>query len=76
MQYNTIQMTSKKQINRIRVVLAEQDRTNKWLSEKVNKNRTTVSRWCTNDMQPSLETLVDIAKALDVDIRDLLHTTK
>ncbi len=69
-------MTSKKQINRIRVVLAEKDRTNKWLSEKVGKNRTTVSRWCTNDMQPSLETLVEIAEALDVDIRDLLVSTK
>ena len=76
MQPNTIQMTSKKQINRIRVVLAEQDRTNKWLSEKVDKNRTTVSRWCTNDMQPSLETLVEIAEALDVDIRELLNPTK
>ena len=69
-------MTSKKQINRIRVVLAEKDRTNKWLAEKVDKNRTTVSRWCTNDMQPSLETLVEIAEALDVDVKDLLHSTK
>lgn len=72
----TIQMTSKKQINRIRVVLAEKDRTNKWLAEKVGKNRTTVSRWCTNDMQPSLETLVEIANALDVDVRELLVSTK
>ena len=69
-------MTSKKQINRIRVVLAEKDRTNKWLSEKVGKNRTTISRWCTNDMQPSLETLVEIAEALDVDVRELLVPTK
>ena len=69
-------MTSKKQINRIRVVLAEKDRTNKWLSEKVGKNRTTVSRWCTNDMQPSLETLVEIAEALGVDVRELLISTK
>ena len=69
-------MTSKKQINRIRVVLAEKDRTNKWLAEKVDKNRTTISRWCTNDMQPSLETLVEIAEALDVDIRELLVPTK
>lgn len=69
-------MASKKQINRIRVVLAEKDRTNKWLSEKVDKNRTTVSRWCTNDMQPSLETLVQIAEVLDVDVRELLVQTK
>ncbi|GAA0892878.1 helix-turn-helix transcriptional regulator [Fulvivirga kasyanovii] len=69
-------MTSKKQINRIRVVLAEQDRTNKWLAEKVKKNRTTVSRWCTNDMQPSLETLIKIAAVLNVDVRELLYPTK
>lgn len=76
MHRKTIQMISKKQINRIRVVLAEKDRTNKWLAGKVNKNRTTVSRWCTNDMQPSLETLVEIAGALNVDIRELLNPTK
>lgn len=66
-------MTSKRNYNRIRVVLAEQDRTNKWLAEKVGKNRTTVSRWCTNDMQPSIETLAEI---LNVDIRELLLPTK
>lgn len=69
-------MMPRKQINRIRVVLAEQDRTNKWLAEKVGKNRTTVSRWCTNDMQPSLETLVEIAMVLNVDVRELLVSTK
>ncbi len=69
-------MTSKKNYNRIRVVLAEQDRTNKWLAEKVGKNRTTVSRWCTNDMQPSIETLAEVAEVLDVDIRELLLPTK
>jgi len=69
-------MTSKNNYNRIRVVLAEQDRTNKWLAEKVDKNRTTVSRWCTNDMQPSIETLAEIADILDVDIRELLLSTK
>ena len=69
-------MSTKKPINRIRVVLAEQDRTNKWLAERVGKSRTTVSRWCTNDMQPSLETLREIAEALGVDIRQLLVPTK
>lgn len=69
-------MTSKKNYNRIRVVLAEQDRTNKWLAEKVGKNRTTVSRWCTNDMQPSIETLAEVAEILDIDIRELLLPTK
>lgn len=69
-------MTSKKNYNRIRVVLAEQDRTNKWLAEKIEKNRTTVSRWCTNNMQPSIETLAEIAEILNVDIRELLLPTK
>lgn len=66
---------SKKQINRIKIVLAEQDRTNKWLADKLNKNRTTVSRWCTNDMQPSLETLLEIAQVLNVNVKDLLHSS-
>lgn len=69
-------MTSKRNYNRVRVVLAEQDRTNKWLAEKVGKNRTTVSRWCTNDMQPSIETLAEIVEVLNVDIRELLLPTK
>jgi DNA-binding XRE family transcriptional regulator len=67
---------TKKAINRIKVVLAEQSRTNKWLSEKIGKNRTTVSRWCTNEMQPSLETLVQIAEILNIDVRELLVATK
>jgi transcriptional regulator with XRE-family HTH domain len=66
----------KRLINRIKVVLVEQSRTNKWLSEKINRNRTTVSRWCTNEMQPSLETLVEIAEILNVDVRELLVSTK
>lgn len=69
-------MTRKKSFNRIRVVLAEQDRTNKWLAEKIGKNRTTVSRWCTNDMQPSIETLFQIAEVLGVDARELLVSSK
>ncbi len=69
-------MKTKRKINRIRIVLAEQDRTNKWLAEKTGKNRITISRWCTNDMQPSLETLVEVAKVLDVDIRELIVSTK
>lgn len=66
----------RRSINRIKVVLVEQSRTNKWLSEKINRNRTTVSRWCTNEMQPSLETLVEIAEILNVDVRELLIATK
>ena len=63
-------------INRLKVVLAEKKRTNKWLSEQVGKDPATVSKWCTNTMQPNLETLVAIAKALDVDVKDLLWWIK
>ena len=63
-------------INRLKVVLAEKKRTNKWLSEHVGKDPATVSKWCTNTMQPNLETLVAIAKALDVDVKDLLWSIK
>ena len=69
-------MTSKKQINRIKIILVEKNRTHKWLSEKTDQNRAKISRWCTNDMQPSLEMLVEIAEFLDVDVRELLVPTK
>jgi putative transcriptional regulator len=51
-------------------------KTNNCLAEKLNKNRTTVSKWCTNQMQPTIETLFEIAEALDVDVRELLVSTK
>ena len=60
-----------KDINRLKVVLAEKKRTNKWLAEKLSKDPATVSKWCTNTLQPNVETLVDIAKLLDVEIQDL-----
>ncbi len=66
---------AKKAINRLKIVLAEQGRTNKWLAEKMNKNTATISRWCTNEMQPSLETLVEIANTLMVDVRELIIST-
>lgn len=65
-----------KDINRLKVVLAEKKRTNKWLAEQLGKDPGTVSKWCTNTMQPNLETLVEIAKVLEVDIRDLLWPIK
>lgn len=63
-------------INRLKAVLADKQRTNKWLANQLNKSETTVSRWVTNDIQPSMETLLEIAKLLDVDIKDLLNSTK
>lgn len=65
-----------KTINRLKVVLVEKNRSNKWLAEQLNKNETTVSRWCTNGTQPTIETLLKIAELLDVDIRDLLSPKK
>ena len=65
-----------KSINRIKAVLAEKRRTNKWLAEQLNKDQATVSKWCTNKAQPGLETLILIAKNLDVDIRELIVRTK
>jgi putative transcriptional regulator len=66
----------KKACNRIKAVLAEQGITNNWLAERLSKNRTTVSKWCTNQMQPTMETLFEIAEVLDVDVRELLVSTK
>ena len=63
-------------INRLKVVLAEQKRTNKWLAEQLGKDPASVSKWCTNVSQPSLETLVEIARSLNVDVKDLLWSTK
>lgn len=60
-----------KDINRLKVVLAEKKRTNKWLAEELSKDPATISKWCTNTLQPNVETLVDIAKLLDVEIQDL-----
>ena len=62
-------------LNRIKVVLAENKRTSKWLAEQLHKDPATVSKWCTNSAQPSLETLVEIARVLDVDVRDLIAPT-
>ena len=66
---------NKKSINRLKAVLAEKGKTNKWLAEKLEKNETTISRWCTNEVQPSLETLVLIAELLAVDVKDLINPT-
>lgn len=63
-------------INRIKVVLAENNKTNKWLARELKMNETTISRWCTNRSQPSIETLLKIAKLLNVDIKELLSSSK
>ena len=67
---------AKKDINRIKIVLVENKRTAKWLADELGKDTATVSKWCTNSSQPSLETLVQVAEALDVDVRSLIVQTK
>ena len=60
-------------INRIKVVLVEQNKTGKWLAEQLQKNEATISRWCSNTSQPSLEMLVKIADVLKIDVRKLIN---
>lgn len=64
--------TQIERINRLKVVLVEQNRTGKWLAEQLGKNEATVSRWCSNSAQPSLEMLIKIAAILNVDPRELI----
>ena len=62
-----------KNVNRLKVVLVEKKRTNKWLAEQLGKDQGTVSKWCTNTCQPDLKTLVRIAQLLKVDIKELIN---
>jgi transcriptional regulator with XRE-family HTH domain len=63
-------------INRIKVMLAEKNKTNKWLAEELKKDPATVSKWCTNKMQPGLETLLQIANLLEVDVKELINSSR
>ena len=60
------------EINRIKVVLVENKKTSKWLAEQLGKDPATVSKWCTNTSQPSIDTFLEIARLLNVDIKELL----
>ena len=66
-------MTKQQHPNRIRVVLAEKEIKNRWLAQQLGKSEMTVSRWCTNKSQPSLEQLIEIARLLSVKLDDLLE---
>ena len=68
-------METMKDINRIKMVLVEKRRTNKWLAEQLGKDPATVSKWCTNTSQPGLETLLEIARVLEVDVKELLNSS-
>jgi len=63
-------------LNRLKAALAEQGKTNRWLSEQLGKSENTVSRWCANKVQPSITQLNEIAIILDVDLRSLVVSTK
>jgi len=64
----------RKLLNRIKVVLAEKNKSNKWLAEQLDKDPAMVSKWVTNTNQPNIETLIQIAKLLEVSVNDLLRT--
>jgi DNA-binding helix-turn-helix protein len=63
-------------INRIKIVLIEKQRTSKWLAEQLGKSENTVSRWCSNRVQPTLDNLYEIAQILDVEVRLLITSSK
>ena len=62
-----------KELNRLKVVLAEKKKTNKWLGEQLGKDKTTISKWCTNTCQPDLGNLMKISQHLEVDVNELLR---
>lgn len=62
-----------KDLNRIKVMLAEKKRTSKWLAEQLGKNPATISRWCTNVSQPDLDMLIKIADILEIDYTELVR---
>lgn len=62
-----------KDLNRLKVVLAEKKKSNKWLAEQLGKDQAAISKWCTNSSQPSLEMLIEISRCLDVPIQDLVR---
>ena len=65
---------SREQVNRLKIVLAEEQKSNKWLAEQLGKDHATISKWVTNASQPDLKNLLRIAKALNVDVARLLNT--
>ena len=63
-------------LNRIKVVLVEQGKTGKWLAQQLHRTPCTISKWCQNTIQPDLVTLNEIAKVLEVDVKDLIISNK
>lgn len=69
-----IEEMANKDLNRLKLILVEKKRTGKWLAEQLGKDQTTISKWCTNCNQPDVETLIKMAKLLEVDINEILIT--
>lgn len=67
---------SKNRYNRIKIVLAEKEKSAKWLAEQLDRDKSTISRWCTNDMQPTIEMFYQIADVLDIEVRKLFVPSK
>ena len=65
--------TEMKEINRLRIILAEKNKTGKWLAEQLGKDPSTISKWCSNSSQPQLDTVIRIAELLEVDIKELIN---
>ena len=65
-------MSDNKALNRIKVVLAEKGKSNKWLAEQLGKDQTTISKWCTNCNQPDVESLIKISRLLQVELSDII----
>ncbi|MGM9759495.1 MAG: helix-turn-helix transcriptional regulator [Parabacteroides sp.] len=63
-------------LNRLKVVLAEKKRTNRWLAEQLGKDRTTISKWCANSSQPDLASLIRMSQLLEVELTELVRMPK
>lgn len=62
-----------KRINRLKIVLAEKEKSNNWLAEQLGRDKATISKWCTNTSQPDIETFIKISKLLNVELADLVR---
>jgi len=72
-QNTTLRIMENRRLNRIKVVLVDKQKSNKWLAEQVGKDPATISKWVTNTTQPNLEMLLLIAKVLEVNVNDLVR---
>lgn len=61
-----------KKLNRLKLILVEKEKTGRWLADQLGKDQTTISKWCTNNSQPDVDSLIKISKLLQVDINDIL----